>query len=72
MMSLQQKIGRHIYELRNKEGFSREDFADLANISLNSLASIENGKSLVKLDTLQEILGVLSLSLNSFFADLSL
>lgn len=71
-MILKHKIGNGVYKLRNNEGYSRQDFADMANISLNSLTSIENGKSLVKIDTLIEILSTLSIPLSDFFEDLEL
>jgi len=40
-MQIKQQIGNGIYELRNEEGYSRQEFADMAGISLNSLTSIE-------------------------------
>ena len=71
-MQLKQKIGNGIYKLRNEEGYSRQEFADMANISLNSLTSIENGKSLVKIDTLQEILSNVSIPMSRFFEEIDL
>ncbi len=72
MGGLKIKIGKGIYDLRNNEGFSRQEFADIAGISLNSLASIENGQSLIKIDTLQNLLDGLSLKISDFFISINL
>lgn len=72
MDDLKIKIGKGIYDLRNDEGFSRQEFADIAGISLNSLSSIENGQSLIKINTLQDLLNGLSLKISDFFTSISL
>ncbi len=72
MDDLKIKIGKGIYDLRNDEGFSRQEFADIAGISLNSLTSIENGQSLIKINTLQDLLNGLSLKISDFFTSISL
>lgn len=72
MDDLKIKIGKGIYDLRNDEGFSRQEFADIAGISLNSLSSIENGQSLIKINTLQDLLNGLSLKISDFFISISL
>lgn len=66
--NLKKEIGLQIYNLRMENGFSRQDFADMVGISLNSLSSIENGDSMVKISTLFVIVNTLSLPLSSFFA----
>lgn len=66
--NLKNEIGLQIYNLRMENGFSRQDFADMVGISLNSLSSIENGDSMVKISTLFVIVNTLSLPLSSFFA----
>lgn len=72
LKKLRVKVGLGIYNLRNEQGFSRQEFADMAEISLNSLSSIENGKSLIKIDTLQNLLNSLSIKLNDFFREIEL
>ncbi|HDR7361518.1 TPA: helix-turn-helix transcriptional regulator [Bacillus toyonensis] len=66
--TLKEDIGLQIYKMREENGYSRQEFADMVNISLNSLSSIENGNTLVKISTLFVITNTLSLSLTSFFA----
>lgn len=71
-MELKEKIGNGLYELRNKEGMTRQEFSELAEISLNSYSSIENGKSLIKLNNLEKLLFALSRTLSEFFLKLNL
>ncbi|MEH7526702.1 helix-turn-helix transcriptional regulator [Bacillus sp. JJ1503] len=66
-MEIKHVIGHCLYELRNNEGFSRNEFASLAGISLNAYSSIENGQSLIKLDTLDHLLTTLSIPMSEFF-----
>lgn len=66
--NLKKEIGLQIYNLRMENGFSRQDFADMVGISLNSLSSIENGDSMIKISTLFVIVNTLSLPLSSFFS----
>lgn len=68
LMYLKKEIGLQIYNLRIENGFSRQEFADMVGISLNSLSSIENGDSMIKITTLFVITNTLSLPLSSFFA----
>lgn len=70
-MDLKQEIGIAIQKNRELNGFTRNDFLNYINISLNSLASIENGKSLVKIDTLVEITNALGISLSEFFESIN-
>ena len=65
--TLKKDIGSRIYKMREENGYSRQEFADMVDISLNSLSSIENGNTLVKISTLFVITNTLSLSLSSFF-----
>ncbi|EOQ17204.1 MULTISPECIES: helix-turn-helix domain-containing protein [Bacteria] len=66
-MEIKKFIALTLFDLRNDEGYNRENFAELAGISLNAYASIENGKSLIKIDTLHTLLSELSLPLSVFF-----
>lgn len=65
--NLKRDIGLRIYTLRMENGFSRQEFADNVGISLNSLSSIENGSTMVKISTLLTITNTLSISLSTFF-----
>lgn len=72
MVDLKQKIGKGLYDLRNEEGYSRQEFSDMAEISLNSYSSIENGQSLIKLSNLNTLLTALSINMSQFFANINL
>lgn len=52
---LRKTIGLSLYQTRINAGLSRQNVVDSVHISLNALSDIENGKSLVKLDTLQQL-----------------
>ncbi|MDA1647682.1 helix-turn-helix domain-containing protein [Bacillus cereus group sp. MYBK163-2] len=65
--TLKEDIGLQIYKMREENGYSRQEFADMVDISLNSLSSIENGNTLVKISTLYVITNTLSISLSYFF-----
>lgn len=67
---LKRDIGLQVYKMRQENGYSRQDFAGMVGISLNSLASIENGDTMIKISTLFLITNTLSLSISSFFASI--
>ncbi|WP_438297885.1 helix-turn-helix domain-containing protein [Sporosarcina sp. FA15] len=71
-MEIKQIIGLCLFELRNEEGFSRVDFASQAGISLNAYSNIENGNSLIKLDTLEHLLATLSIPMSEFFGKIDI
>lgn len=48
-------VGVVIGRLRIKKGLSQERFSGLAGISRSHLADIENGKKIIRLDTLWKI-----------------
>ncbi|MDV6039292.1 helix-turn-helix transcriptional regulator [Bacillus sp. SM-B1] len=68
---LKRDIGLEVYKIRQENGYSRQEFADMVGISLNSLASIENGDTMVKIGTLFQITNTLSLSMSSFFENIN-
>lgn len=56
-----QKIGERIYELREKRGWSQEEFAEMLNVSRQSVSNWENGKvriDLVKAAEISQLLGI--------------
>ena len=57
------KIGLKIKLLRNKLGYSQEKFAEMAELSKNSLGAIERGKSVAGIDTLERIAVALNIEL---------
>jgi transcriptional regulator with XRE-family HTH domain len=48
-------FGRKIADLRHKRGFTQEQLADKANLTLRTIASIEQGKRWARLSTLHKL-----------------
>ena len=57
-----QKIGARIREERQNLKMSQAKLAELSNVSLPIISSIENGKSVMLLDTLIKIINALHIS----------
>lgn len=49
------RIGQRIRELRQQQGLTQRDLAQMADITQPNLVNIENGKYSIKLDTLSKI-----------------
>lgn len=60
-------VGKRIRELREKEGFSQNELANIADVSQTHLRRIELGQSGVSVDHLQMICDALGISLADFF-----
>jgi y4mF family transcriptional regulator len=56
-------IAAAVREQRRRLGLRQEDLADLAEVSLRFVQSLESGKSTIQLDRLQAVLRVLGLRL---------
>ena len=63
---IQAKFGAALMRLRQAQHRTRQEVVDHNDISLNALASIENGQALVKLDTLSMLLQYYNTSLEDF------
>ena len=66
-MTIQQKLGITIKELRKEQGMSQETFAYESGIDRRYMSDIENGKRNISLDILERIADKLEISLSKLF-----
>lgn len=59
VMHLKKNIGLRIKELRKRRGLSQEKFAELIDISQNTLSYIETGNHFCSAETLEKIITAL-------------
>lgn len=58
------RIGQTVRLHRRESGLTQKELADLAGVGVSSVYAIERGKRTVQLDTLLNVLSVLSISLS--------
>ena len=56
------KLGKQIKELRNKQGLSQELLAENSGLSLRTIQRIENGETEPRGDTLKRLAGTLNIA----------
>ena len=61
------KFGKRVREYREILGYSQEKLAELADVSTNTINSIENGKTFVKYSTLKKLSSALNISACDLF-----
>ena len=66
-MTLQEKVGKTIIQLRKEQGFSQETFAFEAGIDRRYMSDIENGKRNISLDILERVCQKLNLKISELF-----
>ena len=66
-MTIQQKVGITIRELRKERGMSQETFAYESGIDRRYMSDIENGKRNISIDILERIADKLGIPLSEFF-----
>ena len=66
-LSVQEKIGRRIKELRAEAGISQEGLALRAGLDRTYINSVENGRRNISINSLARISFALGLSLQGFF-----
>lgn len=66
-MQLKKDIGTRIKEIRKKRGLSQEKFAELVDISQNTLSYIETGNHFCSAETLEKIITALEVEPNELF-----
>lgn len=66
-MTLQEKVGKTIIQLRKEQGFSQETFAFEAGIDRRYMSDIENGKRNISLDILERVCQKLGIKISEFF-----
>lgn len=66
-MTIQQKVGIIIKELRKERGMSQETFAYESGIDRRYMSDIENGKRNISLDILERIADKLKIQISDLF-----
>ena len=66
-MTIQQKVGITIRELRKEKGISQENFAYESGIDRRYMSDIENGKRNISLDILERVSEKLEIKISDFF-----
>lgn len=68
IMTIQEKLGKAIVQLRKEKGLSQEAFAYDAGIDRRYMSDIENGKRNISLDIIEHISQKLGLKISELFA----
>jgi transcriptional regulator with XRE-family HTH domain len=68
-MNPQEIFGKRIKFYRTQNGFSQEELAFKAGLDRTYIASVENGKRNVSIQTIGKFLKALDLSFSEFFRD---
>lgn len=66
-MTLQEKLGKAIIQLRKERNLSQETFAYESGIDRRYMSDIENGKRNISLDILERIAAKLNLPISGLF-----
>ncbi|MBI5858032.1 MAG: helix-turn-helix transcriptional regulator [Sphingobacteriales bacterium] len=66
-MTMQEKIGKRIAELRKEKDLSQQKFAYEADIERSFLTHIEKGRKNISVGTLERISAALEISFKDFF-----
>jgi transcriptional regulator with XRE-family HTH domain len=67
-LSVQQKIGLRIKELRNKAKYSQENLGYYSNLDRTYINSVENGRRNISIRAISQISSALKVSLKEFFS----
>lgn len=67
-LSVQQKIGLRIRELRNKAKYSQENLGYYSDLDRTYINSVENGRRNISIRAIFQISSALKVSLKEFFA----
>jgi transcriptional regulator with XRE-family HTH domain len=68
-MTIQEKIGKRITQLRKDKKLSQQKFAYEADVERSFLTHIEKGRKNISVGTLERILTALEVSFKDFFND---
>ena len=66
-MTIQEKLGKVIVQLRKKEGISQETLALNAGIDRKYMSDIENGKRNISIDIIERLSKFFNTSISSLF-----
>ena len=67
-MTLQEKLGKAIIQLRKQRGLAQEKFANDAEIDRRYMSDIENGKRNISIDVIERVANCLGLSVSELFS----
>ena len=68
-MSVKEKVGLRIKQLRETKGLSQKDLSFSADLDRSYIASVENGQRNVSIVNVEKIAIALGVSLKQFFND---
>jgi transcriptional regulator with XRE-family HTH domain len=66
-MTIQERIGKRITQLRKEKNLSQQKFAYEADIERSYLTHIEKGRKNISIGTLEKVFGALGVSFKDFF-----
>lgn len=66
-MTIEEKVGKRIKELRNNLGISQEELGFRSGVHRTYIASLEVGKRNISVATLEKIVNALEVSFSEFF-----
>ena len=66
-MTIQEKLGKVIVQLRKKEGISQETLALNAGIDRKYMSDIENGKRNISIEIIERLSKFFNISISSLF-----
>lgn len=67
LITTEELVGQKLRFIRTKQGFSLRALADRSGLNINTLSSIENGKTSPSVSTLQQLAQTLGISIADFF-----
>jgi transcriptional regulator with XRE-family HTH domain len=67
--ALRNQLGGRLRELREARGLTQAQLAHLLGKSLETISNFERGKTLPSLVTLEQLAGILGVSMQEFFSD---
>ncbi len=69
-MDLQKAVGQSIFKFRHQKGLSQMKLAELADLHLNTIQSLESGKYRARVLTLFQIARALNIKVRDLVADI--
>lgn len=66
-MTIKDKIGNRIKELRHQRKLSQESLANIAEVDRTYMTSVENGRRNISVVTLEKIMTALDVTFTEFF-----
>lgn len=67
-MTLQEKLGKSIIQLRKQRGLAQEQFANEAEIDRRYMSDIENGKRNISIDVIERLANCLGINVSDLFS----